>query len=315
MILNRREAIAAGAAVLVAGAAEKRQRFTGWIPPTHRPVLRRKRTLTRDLAGDGEGRQVFLWKHLETVTRGAFVPHYQRIGDCVGQAIGLGVDILAAVQAVRTGGQLWRGKTSTEIIYAGSRVEVGGGIFCPGDGSKVVWGAKWVRDFGTLLRGRYGEHDLRQYDHRLARYWGCCKRGVPDELEALTKRHRVRTTTRVESWQEAADLVANGYPVIVGSDESFQFQTDADGFIIHEPEEGGGHAWLLIGIDTKSKRPAGCLASSWGPNWLKGKQHALGTPAGCCWVDAAVIEEMIVGWGDSFAISNYDGYPRINYRL
>ena len=40
---------------------------------------------------------------------------------------------------------------SPEVIYGGSRVEIGGGRI-RGDGSIGAWAARWVRDYGVVPR-------------------------------------------------------------------------------------------------------------------------------------------------------------------
>ena len=81
-----------------------------------------------------------------------------------------------------------------EVIYGGSRVEIGGGRI-RGDGSIGAWAARWVRDYGVVPRGLHGSHDLRLYDENRCRDYG--RRGVPDDLEALAKEHPVRGVVNV----------------------------------------------------------------------------------------------------------------------
>src|SRR5437763_1529398 len=67
-----------------------------------------------------------------------------------------------------------------EVIYGGSRVEVGGGRL-RGDGSVGAWAAKFVHDYGVVPRGVHGRYDLSRYDERRCREYGA--RGVPGDLE------------------------------------------------------------------------------------------------------------------------------------
>ena len=62
-------------------------------------------------------------------------------------------------------------------------------------------------------------------------------------------------------------------------------------------------------------RPGILIQNSWGPTWVKGPTRH-GQPAGSFWVDAHVIDKMC-SQGDSFAISNFLGFPaqEINYDL
>lgn len=320
MNLNRRELLKASAATILAAiiagntAADEQFVDGGWVDlrearfdfirNTPRPYFRQH---DRAIRGTGDSTRILLWKYFEKVTKSEFVPHTQRIGDCVSQTYGLGCDILTTVQIGLHGrNEEWRGKCSTEAIYGGSRVEVGGSRI-NGDGSTGGWASQWVRDYGVLLRGKYGRYDLSKYDPNLARNWG--RQGVPNELEAISKPHLVKTVTKVTRWTQACDLIANGYPVAICSNVGFRSKTDSEGFLSRSGK--WSHAMLLFGIDTLSKRAGGCIANSWGTNWVGGPDHALGTPPGCFWADAHVIDAML-RQDDSYAISNYIGYPRQN---
>lgn len=262
-----------------------------------------------EIKGTGRNTQVLLWKYYEKCIKGPFVPHFQDFGDCVSHAMGLGCDFLAASQIARFGlNEEWKGKCSTEAIFGGSRVEIGKGALRSEGGSTGAWAAEWVSKYGVLPRGRYGKYDLTQYAPELAKYWGRRGVGVPDELEPIIKQHPIKTVTRVEDWDQACDLVANGYPVVLASSVGYRMQTDAEGFLLRS-RKPWYHATLLIAIDTKSKRQGGCIANSWGTNWISGPAHALGTPKGCFWADARNIDAML-SQEDSYGISQFVGYPK-----
>jgi hypothetical protein len=267
------------------------------------------------IKGTGRDKQVILWPLLEKVTGSPFQPHFQDIGDCVSHGTGLMVDTLTAVQIALHGkNERWINECSTEAIYAGSRVEIGGGRL-RSDGSMGVWAGEWVKKYGVLLRGVYGDIDVREYRSDLAKSWGAPGRGVPDELEPIARQHPVQTVTLIQSWEECCDSIANGYPISVCSGVGFNTQRDSDGFLSrgHRPWY---HCMGIWGIDSKSKREGGCIVNSWGANWVTGPEHKLGTPPGCFWADAKIIDTML-SQGDSIALSNFQGHPRqdLDYRL
>jgi hypothetical protein len=302
----------------------------GWIPDqraldvvirhTVKPYLTQQ--TTRSFQGSGTGKVVLLHKYLEKAI-GKIIPHEQLIGDCVGQAYALGVDVLTATQIHHLGlAERWITKSSSEAMYAGSRYEIGYKVhntrgLLNGDGSLGVYCAEYLRDYGVLLRQKYGDFDLTQYDARLARTWG--RTGVPDELEPLAKEHPVRSTALVRSYEEARDAIANGYPVIFCSGVGFDPNRgnndggrDSMGFL----SQGGAwyHSMCAIAVDD-TDRPGVLIINSWGPDWVTGaKRH--GQPDGSFWVDAATIDEMC-GAGDSHAISGFIGFPsqRLDYNL
>lgn len=305
--------------------------YSGWLPdnePVRQWVKQQDRPYFAQAAphlkNTGRGKRVLLWPFFENVSGGELVPHNQGIGDCCSQGMGLGIDILTGVQIkYHFKPQQWIAKAATEVIYAGSRVEIGGGRI-RGDGSYGIWTADWVRKYGVLLRHPYfGKYDFTRYNPDLARRWShkCTKRtpctlwggGVPIELELAARRHPIRTTKLVKTWPQARDAVANGYPVVICSRLGYTDERDNDGFA--EQRGTWYHCLLLAGIDTLFERHGGLFINSWGPNWNGGPKR-LGQPDGSFWADAENIHEML-RQGDSFAISNYNGYPRRNldYRL
>lgn len=334
-MLNRREMLAASGGILLAiaipfGIARTDTFYGGWLNlPTARRAFIENNVRPfyyqhdHEIKGTGKNKEVLLWKFYEEEIKAKFTPHVQDIGDCVGQAFSLGVDTLTAVQIGLQGrNEEWRGKCSSEAIYAGSRIEIGKGVACfgrfgrPSDGSTGAWAGEYVRDYGVLLRQKYGDVDLTRYRPELARVWGSSNQfGVPDDLETISKPHPVKTVTRVDGWDQACDLIANGYLILLCSNVGFNQETDSDGFL--SPGPTWYHAMCLWGIDTKSSREGGCIANSWPEQWVSGPQHRLGTPAGNFWADARVIDRMLKQ-EDSYALSNYVGYPRqeeIDYRL
>lgn len=261
----------------------------------------------RNLSGTGSNKQVLLWKAYEKTTGQLFAPHFQTIGDCIGHGFTLGAEVLCCTEIVAGEREEWRGKFATEVTYAGSRVEVGKGEIKRGDGSTGAWAAEWLRTYGVVLRKSYGNIDLTYYNGDLAKDWGYYKNGVPAEIEKIAKEHPVKTTAMVQSWESCCDAIANGYPVVVCSNVGFNDKLDRDGFL-RRGVQPWFHCMLIWGIDTVSPREGGCIANSWGTNWLSGPQHELGTPRGCFWADADVIDSMLKQ-GDSYALSGFEGFP------
>ena len=242
----------------------------------------------------------------------SFLANGSIVHNCVSQAWGLSVDILDAIQISRGKGE-WIAKAATEVIYAGGRVEVGDGRI-RGDGMHGSLAGNWCKDYGILLRKPYldGKYDFSEYSGSKARKWAHkCRTctpwggGVPDELEPLAKEHPVKTITLVTSWEQARDALYNGYPIAVCSSYGFDSDRDSQGFAEHNTI--WYHSMALAGMDDTNKRPGGLFINSWG-DWIKGPTR-LDQPSGSFWVDAGVIDEMLKQ-EDSFALSNYIGYPR-----
>ncbi len=265
------------------------------------------------IRGTGRGKVVLLYKFFEELV-GTLTPHHQEIGDCIGHSFGLGIDVLTAVQIIMHGhSEQWVTKCATEIIYGGSRVEVGNKKI-RGDGSMGVWAGEFIKKWGVLLRKPYldGEYDYTEYSGSVARTLG--RTGVPDDLEAICRKHPVKTCAIVRSWEECRDSVANGYPITLNSKVGFKrgrsgYHRDKDGFLSRS-RRSWYHSMVILGIDDNYKRPGGLIVNSWGPNWVSGPtRHE--QPAGSFWADASAIDRA-VKQGDSIVLSGYSGYPQVN---
>ena len=256
-----------------------------------------------DIKDSGKGKIVLLHKYVEQAA-GQFPVRRQTIGDCVSHGWACAIDCIKAVEIALFGeAERWTGITATEPIYGSSRVEIGGGRLS-GDGSYGGWAAKAVSRYGTVVRDKFGSIDLRRYSGQRARSWG--RSGVPDELEPKMREHKANTVSMVRSYEEARDAIANGYPVPVCSMQGFSSKRDRDGFA--RPSGSWAHCMCFIAVDDKHGRPGLLCNNSWGPNWISGpKRH--GQPDGSFWVDADVCDRMLGRNPDSYAVSNFDGYP------
>jgi hypothetical protein len=280
-----------------------------WVRTQFKPYLTQQNGQIRNT---GKGKTVLLWKYFEEVTGSQLLPHYQEIGDCVSHGFGLGIDVLSAVQMLMHGkSERWVAKTATEIIYAGSRHEVGGDVIKYQDGSMGSWAAEFLQNWGSLQRKKYlgGQYDYTEYSGRVARELG--QKGVPDPLEPLCKLHPVKTVSLCRSWSECRDAIANGYPVAMCSSVGFKTRggRDKDGFLAPS-RRPWMHCMLIAGVDDAYKRPGGLICNSWGSNWIYGPTR-YGQPLGSFWADASVIDRAL-RQEDSFALSAYLGYPRLD---
>ena len=250
--------------------------------------------INQDIKGTGIGKTVLLWKYLDQVMGEKFVPHKQGTGDCVSHAFGLGVDILGATQiCMKHSPQQFLAPTSTEIIYAGARYEIGKTLYgdtLSGEGTSGIYAAQFIKEYGILLRQRYLSYDFTNYSAALADKLG--RKGVPDELEALCKLHPVGRVSLLKSYAEVRDCIANGYPVIICSNQGFNASKgrDKDGFLTPS-RSNWNHAMCLAGVDDNTTRPGVLCINSWGTDWLNGPKR-LDQPDGSFWIDASVIDKI-----------------------
>ena len=237
----------------------------------------------------------------------------QGIGDCVSWGYELACTLLKAIQIVALSRpEMWIAEVATESIYGGSRVEARGrktGGWS--DGSYGAAAAKWIHDWGVLLRQDYSQQ-TRNADHNLTTYsakrakdwghWGCGGEHDKDALDLAAREHPVRTVSLVSTFDEAAAALQNGFPVPVCSGQGFSSSRDDDGFC--EPQGRWAHCMCFIGVRYGS-RPGLLCANSWGrsakgPFWPDDAPEAITWCA--WWVDAEVADRMLAG-RDSFALS------------
>lgn len=266
-----------------------------------------------DILGAGKNKLVRLWKMWERASGKAFAPHLQAIGDCVSQAMALGLETQSAVRTVSDQVYDWVGKVSTELLYIASRIEVGRGQFGWRDGSNGAWMVEAAERFGVLPRADYGKGiDVSKYNPKLAKDLSGCWRGRPGEgvpkwLEPAMVQNPLRRAIRIDGgFDQAADFVASGYPILLCSQIGYALTTDDEGFLLRS-RKPWPHSMLLWGVDTMSKRHGGCIANSWDIDWYNVRgYHKHGTPAGCFWADRGNVDMMLAS-NDCFALIEYNG--------
>lgn len=256
---------------------------------------------------------VFLWQAVRKVNnRGP--PWYPNInqnpvGCCVGAATKHGVDVCAAVQIAGGSPETWK-PVSVEVIYAGSRIDIGRGQL-RGDGSNGSWAAKYISTVGVAPMERIGSYDLTTFSPARAREWGERGNGVPAAVAAVAKEHPVKGTALVTTWADVKRSVMQGYPVLVCSSQGFDNRDgsvgtrDAAGFC--SPRGTWPHAMCIIGV-RGGTRPGGFILNSWGDSAHRGPTWPADAPVAGFWADASVIDRM-VREGDSFALSSFVGFP------
>lgn len=261
----------------------------------------------------GKGKKVLLYDFIRKASNGEYPKRKQTIGDCVAHGAAYAVDAVKSVDIIlKNEFEEWVEETATEDIYAGSRVQIGGGRI-RGDGSIGAWAARYVNEYGALPRGKYGNVDLTTYSGSKARSWGRGGAGVPKSLIPTAKKHPIQTVSQVTTYEEVRDLIANGYAVTIASMQGFSSKRDSEGFA--RPQGSWAHQMSILAVDDEYKRPGVLVQNSWG-TWNSGpKRHD--QPNGSFWVDAEEIERRILKKGDSWAFSGYEGFkPReLNTRI
>lgn len=248
------------------------------------------------------GKRLVLWDFARRVTGGHLPNYRQEIGDCVSFGAKNAVQYLTCVQIAQGSREEFH-HVFPPFIYGTSRHDIGGDRLGSSDGSLGVWAAEAVKKFGVLFADDNG---VPAYSGRVASAWGS-RSGPPRDSYDLARDNPVRSCAKVTTYAQVRDALANGYPVTVASNQGFALQgRDSGGKCWGVPQGAWAHQMCLIGVDDAADRPGCYCLNSWGEALWPHQPD--GAPPGGFWVDARIVERM-VGQDDSFAYSQFDGFP------
>lgn len=262
-------------------------------------------------------KDVFLWLALLMV-----MPHWrrgsQKIGDCVSWGAELAVTCLMAIQAAK-GTARWIAEAATEPIYGGCRVEaLGKREDRGGDGAFGAAAAKWLRDWGVILRvdmredTNNPEHDLRVYSGAKAKAWGrygCGGKDDNDMLDGAARLAPVQHVVLCDDVESAAAGVSNGYPLTIASSAGFgQMVRDKHGIV----RRSGSwmHQMVVLGVRWRGGEPQFRVFQSWGKS-CSGPDPGIRDQAisDCSWWITAEDMEFILRTGDCWLMGDVKGLP------
>lgn len=254
---------------------------------------------------------VFLWESDRKVLGSVLPPKNQgSVGSCV--SFGTNTAIRRTMLTEIMMGEAEEFKDIVEeVTYGGSRVEIGGGRIS-GDGSVGGWAAEFVKRWGVVSRGSYGNYDLSNYSESRCREFG--RSGVPSDLEVVAKAHPVKNITQVMSWNEAKKALASGYGIAICSNQGFSMKRDANG--VCRPSGSWAHCMALDGYIVVNGSEYGHIENSWGADAHTGPVGWGEPNTAGFWTDAETIDRML-RQDDSWAFSAVDGFParKINWLL
>lgn len=279
------------------------------------------------LYGSGEGKLSMPFAIIERVFPGSLPASAQTRGDCVSHSTrnailgSLACEIAAGrpdevsgqiegVPEVSEAGRL-DGVLSTEAIYWW-RGHGGDGWSCD-HAAEVA-----MKQSGMWLRKPYESLgiDLTRYNGNLAGKWG--RSNPPNNVREIGQEHLVRTATRVRSFEELRDLIANGYCVSSCGGESWGSR-DKNG-VASRTRGGWAHALAVLGVDDREivtrgtsqggyGEPLVHVQNSWGPKWNGSEnRRVVGTnvdiPLGSFWSRWSDFKSRYM-----IAFSGLDGWP------
>lgn len=165
---------------------------------------------------------------------------------------------------------------------------------------------------GVVLRQAYESIgiDLTKYSGSLAGKYGRSK--PPSEIIDTLDNNLIRTATRVESFEEARDLLFNGYGITTCGGEGWSDKRDENGF--SRQQGSWSHALALIGADDRAeiiklyREPLVLVLNSWGI-WNGGPRRIYGTqkdiPNGSFWAKWSDVKRR-----QMIAFSSVNGWPQ-----
>jgi hypothetical protein len=271
-----------------------------------------------------------LWKYLL-----ACKPNWRRgkqgIGDCVSWGAELACSVLYAKMCVKRKQPGMFVEAATESIYGGARVEAAGrssGGFQ--DGANGMLAAKWVHDWGVLLRKDYSaetgiaEHDLSTYSSEKAKSWGnygCGGQKDKGALDLLAKLSPLKEVSQARSFDDLArSICLYECPVTNASMYGTDMKRNKYGECVWNGSWSHQQVYLAVRF---GKRPAALKFQSWGANVVSGPsgdEYTEGldgpTPAailGCSWWVPAEDVDRELRSGDCWAFGDVANWtvPRV----
>lgn len=149
-----------------------------------------------------------------------------------------------------------------------------------------------TEECGLLERRAYPDVglDLTVYSALTEGRWGASP--PPGEVRELCKKHLCQDATVASTWEQARDLLANGFALSSCGGEAFVRTRDEWGVCERDRGDSWAHAMALVGADDRPEAHAkyGCglvaVQNSWG-DYLKGEDRVYGTskrlPVGAFW--------------------------------
>lgn len=254
----------------------------------------------------GAGKNAELWRFTKLVNDGKHLPTWrQESGDCVSMGWSNAI-------AYRQGFQIAQDQRNEVLkipfppyMYGISRVQIGKRQLGRQAGSIGAWAAQGSQAYGVLPVDEANTLGFK-YSGKLADQWGW--QGPPQQTVNIGSKFRIRTVSQVRSWEDCRDALVHGYPVTVASNVGFDGGSyDRDGKRWLRQRGNWGHQMCFIGCEDRPGRDKGCYClNSWGvdahPKPLNDE------PPGGFWVDWQSVQRM-VAQGDSWAYSDFDGFP------
>jgi hypothetical protein len=263
--------------------------------------------IIESLRGTGKGKLSIPWSVKRTLdpTHGE---EFQTTGDCTSHGCRNAADTSRAWDVVVKGeSESWEARGATEPIY-GARLH-------GNEGMAPITAGKWLFDNGMLLRRKYPFADLTTYTGSTGSSWGReWQRGIPRDLIAEARKSPFRFLARVNSLEDARDLLHNGYGLFGGFFTWLRAKRDKNG--VSATEGSTAHCIEIGGCDDTGREPLwvanNCHWLKWvtgpSPEWAGDLLPEKALPVGVTMARSDFLMDPIRR-GDLWAIGGAEGFP------
>lgn len=154
--------------------------------------------------------------------------------------------------------------------------------------------------------------DLTEYSTKLIEKY--CRKGPPQSVIDVLNKNLTLSYSRVKTFEEIRDAVANGYGVNTCGGQGFAKSRDANG--VAKRSGSWSHSMSTIGVDdtewahSNYGGPLVLILNSWGESWIKGSRTVQGNssipeiPKGSFWA-----KWKDYSGRDGYAMSSINGFP------
>jgi hypothetical protein len=292
----------------------------GWIPPAERDSQAQKTSdaweaTLPDFAIIGKSSnenatKVYLWETWSKAFPGGYPGIRQVTGSCVGAGGGNALFTLACCDVVRRGDPE-RVEIPFWLLPYGKSRELAG-LRGRGEGSWGTTFARAVREIGHIPANTEG---LPRFDNNNGLVWGRETEYTWSDGSKIERRwldlsrpHLVKTTSKCRSTDDVREAIKNGYPVTIASNWGGLMQCPVEhGRLMNRRRGTWMHQMSIHGWeDHPQLGEIWYVLNQWGLN-----AHGTcpsGAPRGGFWIGRRDLAE-IVSQGETFAFSEFDGFP------
>jgi hypothetical protein len=258
----------------------------------------------------GNGKRALLFRSREKFDPGAFGQESQTTGDCTSHGDRNARDVSRCVEIHINGeAEQYVARGATEPTY-GARGHSGAGM----DPGRA---ARFVTEYGFMIRQKYPTLDLTVYDSSIGIKWG--RSGVPESIKGICDAHPVGEYVMPETPDESMALFQNGFACHSGQNVGFSGTPSKKGY--HERSGSWNHDMATVGYDDTreiwNERVYFVVNSwaAWNEQWVKWRedkelQKILGPPIdGMITVRSDVWERYFLGDQYIYFYSDITGFP------